>query len=258
MNASASAEAPLRAVLASLPVPGPSPAPINSRWQRLVTSLIHRCWNRVTTRGAVNWQHPLARKFGSMGEGSWMAFPPGDCTNAHAIHIGANCFIGAGVTLAVGMPTEVYAPGCDPVIEIGDRTTIGKDCWFVARHSIVLEDDVTIAPNVYFTDHNHTYADPWLPVGQQILQGHPVRVGAGTWIATNVVILPGTNIGRNCTIAAGAVVRGDIPDHSVVAGIPGRVIRRWTKADGWVPPITNEVVVIEGWPVGVPPEEADE
>ena len=82
------------------------------------------------------------------------------------------------VTLAVGMPTEVYEPGCEAVIEFGDRTTVGKGCWFVARLKVVLEEDVTLAPNVYITDHNHTYADPWLPVGQQILQCDPVRVGA--------------------------------------------------------------------------------
>jgi acetyltransferase-like isoleucine patch superfamily enzyme len=153
------------------------------------------------------------------------------------------------------MPTETYPPDSPPVIEIGDRTTVGKDCWFVARHSIVLEADVTIAPNVYFTDHNHTYADPWLPVGKQVLQGFSVRVGSGTWIGTNVVVLPGANIGRNCAIAAGAVVRGNIPDHSVVVGVPGRVVRRWIDGEGWVPPLTNEVVVVEGWPVGVRPTE---
>jgi len=32
-------------------------------------------------------------------------------------------------------------------------------------------------------------------------------------------------------------------------------VRRWTEADGWVPPLTNEVVVVEGWPVGVPPTD---
>ena len=212
-------------------------------------------WQRVRLMGAINAEHPLARRYGAMGRGSYIAFPQGDLINPHAIRIGENCFIGAGVTLAAGMPTEVFAPDHPPVIEIGDRTTVGKDCWFIARDSVVLEEDVTIAPNVYFTDHNHTYADPWLPVGQQILQCFPVRVGAGTWIGTNVVVLPGADIGRNCAIAAGTVVRGQIPDHSVVAGVPGRVVRQWTKADGWQPPLTNEVTVIEGWPVGVPPTE---
>lgn len=208
--------------------------------------------------GRVNWQHPRAARFGAVGEGSWLAFPPGVTTNPHAVHIGRQCFIGAGVTLAVGMPTEIYPPDCDPVIEIGDRTTLGKDCWIVARHSVILEDDVTVAPNVYFTDHNHTYADPWLPVGQQILQGASVRVGAGTWIGTNVVVLPGAVIGRNCAIAAGSIVRGEIPDHSVVAGAPARVVRRWTERTGWDPPLRTEVVVPDGWPVGVPPPPAED
>lgn len=228
---------------------------IRARGRRLVHVLVDRAWESIRRIGAIDAASPLARRYGTFGAGSYIAFPRGDCTNPHAINIGSGCFIGAGTTLAVGMPTEVYPPGCEPVIEIGDRTTVGKDCWFVARHSIVLEHDVTIAPNVYFTDHNHSYADPWLPVGQQVLQGDPVRVGAGTWIATNVVVLPGARIGRNCAIAAGAVVRGEIPDHSVVAGVPGRVVRRWTRADGWQPPFARPVEVIEGWPVGVPPEE---
>jgi len=228
---------------------------LRAQSRSVATTVINAAWTRIRLAGAINAEHPLARRYGSMGRGSYVAFPQGDCYNAHAIHLGEDCFIGAGTTLAVGMPTETYPADSPPVIEIGDRTTVGKDCWFVARHSIVLEADVTIAPNVYFTDHNHTYADPWLPVGKQVLQGFSVRVGAGTWIGTNVVVLPGANIGRNCAIAAGAVVRGDIPDHSVVVGVPGRVVRRWIDGEGWVPPLTNEVVVVEGWPVGVRPTD---
>ncbi|MBU3701821.1 MAG: hypothetical protein FGM58_07225, partial [Acidimicrobiia bacterium] len=162
---------------------------VRARGRRLAHVVIDRLWETVRRLGAIDAASPTARRYGSFGDGSYIAFPRGDCTNAHAIHIGRGCFVGAGTTLAVGMPTEVYPADCAPVIEIGDRTTVGKDCWFVARHSIVLEHDVTVAPNVYFTDHNHTYADPWLPVGQQVLQGDEVRVGAGTWIATNVVVL---------------------------------------------------------------------
>lgn len=228
---------------------------LRALWRDATSILANAAWAWVRRQGAINPTHRLAKRYGAMGAGSYLAFPQGDLINAHTIMIGKNCFIGAGTTLAAGMPTEHFAPDHRPVIQIGDRTTIGKDCWIVARESVVLEEDVTIAPNVYFTDHNHTYADPWLPVGQQILQCFPVRVGAGTWIGTNAVILPGANIGRNCAIAAGSIVRGDIPDHSVVAGVPGRVVRSWTKEAGWQPPIINEVTVIEGWPVGVPPTD---
>jgi len=142
---------------------------LKAQSRSVATTVINAAWERLRLAGAINAEHPLARRYGSMGRGSYVAFPQGDCYNAHAVHLGEDCFIGAGTTLAVGMPTETYPADSPPVIEIGDRTTVGKDCWFVARHSIVLEADVTIAPNVYFTDHNHTYADPWLPVGKQVL-----------------------------------------------------------------------------------------
>ncbi len=233
------------------------PPAIRARAQGLATTAIHRSWTAVKRLGTVRPWHPLAARFGAMGAGSWVSFPPGDYVNVHAVDIGEQCVIGAGVTLAVGMPGEVYPPDCPTVIEFGDRTTVGKGCWFVARERIVLEADVTLAPNVYITDHNHTYADPWLPVGLQVMQSEPVRIGAGTWIGTNVVVLPGTDIGRNCAVAAGAVVRGAIPDHSVVAGVPGKVIRRWTEAGGWEPAIPRPPQVPDGWPVGVPPTPAD-
>ncbi len=228
-------------------------APLRDLARRWTTTVANKAWVWAGVNGAVTPGHPLARQFGALGPGSRVAFPPGDRLNPHAVHIGSGCFVGAGVTLSVGMPTEVYPPSCAPVIEVGDRGVIGKDCWLVARERLVLEDDVTLAPNVYITDHNHTYTDPWLPVGRQVLQSAPVRIGAGSWLATNVVVLPGADIGRNCTIAAGTVVRGTVPDHSVVAGVPGKVIRRWTETGGWDPPVPSPVEVPEGWPVGRPP-----
>jgi len=53
-----------------------------------------------------------------------------------------------------------------------------------------------------------------------------VTIGNNVWIGGNVTILPGVTIGDNCTIGAGSVVTRDIPDNSVAAGNPARVIRR--------------------------------
>ena len=61
-----------------------------------------------------------------------------------------------------------------------------------------------------------------------------MTIGAGTWIGHGVVILPGTRIGRNVVVAAGAVVRGEVEDHAVVAGSPARVVRRLEPGVGWV------------------------
>ena len=52
--------------------------------------------------------------------------------------------------------------------------------------------------------------------------------------------MPGARIGRNVVVAAGAVVRGEVPDHSVVAGAPAKVVRRWSEEEGWQPPLRHE------------------
>jgi acetyltransferase-like isoleucine patch superfamily enzyme len=53
-------------------------------------------------------------------------------------------------------------------------------------------------------------------------------------LGANAVILPGAQVGEHVVVAAGAVVRGDIPDRCVVAGVPARVVRRWIEGRGWV------------------------
>jgi acetyltransferase-like isoleucine patch superfamily enzyme len=61
-----------------------------------------------------------------------------------------------------------------------------------------------------------------------------VSIGAGSWLGAGAIVLPGSQIGRNVVIAAGSVVRGDIPDRCVVAGVPARIVRQHTEA-GWGP-----------------------
>ncbi len=54
----------------------------------------------------------------------------------------------------------------------------------------------------------------------------PIHIGAHTFVGANVFVLPGSNIGSNCIIGAGSVVRGTIPDDSIVIGNPAKVIKR--------------------------------
>ncbi len=98
----------------------------------------------------------------------------------------------------------------------------------------MIGDDVWTGPYVYITDQNHGYEDPDTPIGQQFPVNRPVSIGAGSWLGAGAIILPGARIGRNVVVAAGAVVRGDIPDQCVVAGVPAKIVREHTKA-GWQP-----------------------
>lgn len=70
-------------------------------------------------------------------------------------------------------------------------------------------------------------------MGWQTPNERAVSIGSGSWLGANAVILPGTTLGRNTVVAAGAVVRGTFPDHVVLGGVPAKVLRHYTEAGGW-------------------------
>lgn len=176
-----------------------------------------------------------AKRFHSMGVQAGIAFPPGATFGQHRIAIGDHALVGPRVALSVGLLGESLPPG-DPIISIGARVRIGRDSSIAGRVGITIEDDVITGPGVFITDHNHRYDDPDTPIGQQWVDEAEVRVGAGSWIGTGAVILPGTDIGRNVTVAAASVVRGRVPDRCVVAGAPAKVVKEYHEGQGWRTP----------------------
>ena len=219
------------------------------RRRALVAGLIHRVWAWISAVGAVSPDDERGRRYRSLGSGSCLAFPPGPIINEGWIAIGEATLIGPHVSLAAGLPGEPLDPEAPPIITIGDRCNIGRGSSLNGRAGIVVEDDVTTGPNVYVTDHNHRYDDLDLPIARQWVTEAPVRIGAGSWLGTGVVVLPGADIGRHVTVAANSVVRGHIPDHTVVAGVPAKVVRRHVEGEGWVPPLEPFATdAPPGWP----------
>jgi len=122
------------------------------------------------------------------------------------------------------------------VLRVGDRCVIGRGSHIVAHQSIVIGDDVYTGPYVYITDQNHGYADPDIPIGRQWPSNTAVSIGPGSWLGAGAIVLPGACIGRNVVVAAGSVVRGQVPDRCVVAGVPARVVREYSSTAGWARP----------------------
>ena len=200
----------------------------------LVSRAVHWAWQEFQRAGLVTADTPAGRAFREFGRGSIMAFPPGSIFGEGWITVGEGTLIGALVTLSAGiMPGQDLGP--DPVLLIGDGCVIGRGSHIVAHQRIEIGDDVWTGPYVYVTDQNHGYADPDTPIGRQVPVNRTVTIGSGSWLGAGAIVLPGARIGRNVVIAAGSVVRGEVPDHCVAAGVPAKIVREHTQA-GWLPP----------------------
>jgi acetyltransferase-like isoleucine patch superfamily enzyme len=207
-----------------------APAPRSRRW---ANALIHAGWNWVSRYGATGPDDRLAARFGAFGPGTCLAFPTGAVFGEQWIHIGRDTLVGPHVSISAGMvPGQTMVT--DPVVRIGDRCMIGRGSHIVGHFEVDIGDDVHTGPYVYITDQNHGYEDPDDVVHVQWPRDEPVRIGTGSWLGTGVVVLPGSRLGRNVVVGAGAVVRGTFPDHCVIAGVPARIVRRYVPGSGWL------------------------
>ncbi|MEU0133276.1 acyltransferase [Streptomyces sp. NPDC006296] len=222
------------------------------RRRELTSRAVHRVWAWVQETGAVTAPHPGRLRFGRIGTGTRLAFPQGTVFGERWIELGDHCIIGEQVTLTAGLMPDLDL-GADPILTLGDGVVLGRGSHVIADTSVSIGSDTYCGPYVYITSTNHSYDDTGRPVGKQWPRMEPVVIGPGCWIGTGAVILPGARLGRNVVVAAGAVVRGEVPDHAVVAGAPARVVRSWDPEKGWQPPLRTPAPV--PIPDGVTPEQ---
>ncbi|HJT72889.1 MAG TPA: DapH/DapD/GlmU-related protein [Chitinophaga sp.] len=121
--------------------------------------------------------------------------------------------------------TTVFAPfytNFGRFIRIGKHVFINHACSFLDMGGITLEDNVLIGPKVNLITENH----PLDPANRRTMLCKPILIRRNAWIGAGVTILPGVTIGENAVVAAGAVVSRDVPDNTIVAGIPARIIKQ--------------------------------
>ncbi len=208
---------------------------LGRRYRYAAAGLAHSAWRVFQRAGTITADTAAGRRFAAFGPRSLISFPTGDVFGETWIAIGDQTMIGANVTLSAGlMPGHDLGPS--PVLRVGNRCVIGRGSHIIAHHSLVIGDDVFTGPYVYITDQNHSYADPDIPIGRQWPVNTSVSIGAGSWLGAGAVILPGAQVGANVVVGAGSVVRGQVPDHCVVAGVPARIVRKYVPGDGWCRP----------------------
>lgn len=210
--------------------------------RRAVSRAVHRGARWVREAAAVTAGRPGPYRFRRIGAGTRLAFPQGTVFGAPWIELGEHCIIAQDVTLTAGMMPDLDL-GPDPILTLGNGVVLGRGSHVIADVRLTIGDDCFFGPGVYVTTTNHSYDDPEVPIGKQWPRSDPVTIGSGSWIGTGAVILPGARLGRNVVVAAGAVVRGEVPDHAVVAGAPAKIVRRWDPQEGWQPPLRTPAPV---------------
>ena len=161
-----------------------------------------------------------------------------------ANYIGLNVkFVNKGIitlgnSVTIRPSTRVYAGNSRSLISFGTGTEIGEHATISANNRIVFGTDVLTGPHVFVADHNHAYENPYVSVSKQGVRSNPadeVVIGDGSWLGTNVVVVGNVHIGKHCVIGANSVVTKDIPDYSVAAGIPAKVIKKYDfEKSEWV------------------------
>jgi maltose O-acetyltransferase len=146
------------------------------------------CFNRVRTALWRAAQIPIGA--GSVVMGDMFLSGHGDWPSLFSI----------GKETYISGPLRINLGGA---VRIGNQVNIGHDCMIVAV--------------------NHEIGAPWRRAG--VSTNLSVVIEDGVWLASRVVVLPGTRIGRGAAVAAGAVVVSDVPPNTLVGGVPARVLR---------------------------------
>lgn len=178
------------------------------------------------------------------------------------MRFGNNIHLGHGVYL----DQNSYLHACPNGIRVGDRSivmhgailhvynfrnlpssgiTIGKDC-LIGEYSIIRgQGGVTIGDRVYTSPYtqiiavNHVFEDPQKPFIDQGITAEGINIEDDVWLGAGVIITDGVRVCKGSVVAAGAVVTRDVPAHTVVGGVPAKIIK---TIDGKTGSLSHRVI----------------
>jgi acetyltransferase-like isoleucine patch superfamily enzyme len=143
------------------------------------------------------------------------------CLSAQGVRIGESTSLDRGLWLHCGGTPTDHAHG---FVRIGRRTFIGSGAILGAGGGIRIGDGVLIGPNVVMISEEHIFSDPHRTIADQGVIYAGITIGHGVWIGANATLLGGVTIGEGAVVGAGAVVAKDVPEKSVVVGVPAKVV----------------------------------
>lgn len=125
---------------------------------------------------------------------------------------GAELRIGRAFKMRDGAKIRVRK---DAVCAIGNNSSINSNNIIACRERVEIGNDVQLSPNVQIYDHDHDFRTE-NGVKDGMYKTAPIKVGNNVWIGANSVILRGTEIGDNCVIGAGCIVKGKYEPGTVI------------------------------------------
>jgi len=134
--------------------------------------------------------------------------------------------LGLTLTYKSVISQDVTIVGDYKNIILGDNISIYNKGMLIANDRISIGENTAIAHQVLIL----TSSNPRGPHNKLAKvypkMTAPVTIGHDTWIGARTTILPGVTIGNYCVVAAGSVVTRDVPDYTVVAGIPAKPVKK--------------------------------
>lgn len=144
-----------------------------------------------------------------------------DALSKDGIKIGNNFSIGRNSIIeCTGVLRELGES-----LEIGENVGIAANAFIAVRGKIKIGSNTIFGPGVSIHSENHNFEDLETPIRLQGATRKGVTIGEDCWIGSKATILDGVNIGNKVVVAAGAVVNKDVPDCSIVGGVPAKIIK---------------------------------
>jgi acetyltransferase-like isoleucine patch superfamily enzyme len=187
-----------------------------------VRAILYRLMLRMDGTAAI--ERNVRLRYASLirlGQGSYLDEGVYIHASPAGVEIGSNTLVMHGAILHVYNFRRLPHAG----IRIGRDSLIGEYTVIRGQGGVTLGDRVYTSPHTQIIAVNHVFDDPERPFVEQGITAEGIVIEDDVWLGSAAVVTDGVRIGRGAVVAAGAVVTRDVPPHTVVGGVPARVLR---------------------------------